>query len=217
MNDIPISYRKECQRKLVHLAGLWLPIAYVWMERGDMLLLVAALTVFTVLWDAGRHHLPWLERAFARCFGSLLRTHEQQRLSGASYVMLASLLTVWLFPKPFAITAIAILAVADTAAALVGRRWGRHKLTGGKSWEGTAAFFLSSVVTMLVIGYLAGRAGGMETVILFLLAAIPVSLAATFAELIAPFLKIDDNFTIPLAAGLMFQLVYGVVYGFRVM
>lgn len=46
--------------------------------------------------------------------------------------------------------------IGDAGAALVGTRWGKHKitgkfLTGKKSWEGTAAMFVCALVSVLVI------------------------------------------------------------------
>jgi phytol kinase len=49
---------------------------------------------------------------------------------------------------------LAVLTVADTAAALVGGRWGRHRfavIDGQKSGEGVVAFAVSSAVVTIVV------------------------------------------------------------------
>ena len=40
---------------------------------------------------------------------------------------------------------LAVLLTADAAAALIGRKFGKHKLVNGKSLEGTLAFILTGI------------------------------------------------------------------------
>jgi dolichol kinase len=65
-------------------------------------------------------------------------------------------LTGWLAGEPsFAwLTGIALLAVGDTAAALAGQRFGRHRYRsfgGGKSVEGSVAFLLAAAVMSIAL------------------------------------------------------------------
>ena len=88
-----------------------------------------------------------------------------------------------------------VLAVADPMAALIGRRWGRTRLCQGRSLEGTAAFVVSGmIITMAVLAifYPGLGLGAM------LLTAFLASLTGGIAELVSG--RLDDNFTIPLAA-----------------
>ena len=61
------------------------------------------------------------------------------------------------FGKPFiAATAIFMWGIGDAAAALVGVSFGKHKVhlklaDGKKSWEGTAAMFLVSLICGLAV------------------------------------------------------------------
>ena len=92
-----------------------------------------------------------------------------------------------LFPKPIAIAAIVYIIIGDTAAAIVGRMWGKHKLIGKKTYEGSLACLVSiSLVSFLI--------PNLPTPI-----ALAGALAATMAEALSG--KLDDNFTVQMVSG----------------
>jgi dolichol kinase len=133
----------------------------------------------------------------------MLREHEKdskkKNLSGASYVFLACTLSVLLFPKLFAITGIAVLILGDIAAALIGRKFGKHKFFF-KSLEGTAAFFVVSSIVILIIPKVEG-----------LLIEYFIGFAAVAVGALAENLSYgwaDDNLTIPISIGLTMALLY---------
>lgn len=54
---------------------------------------------------------------------------------------------------------ILVLAWGDAAAALIGRRWGRHRYRAGSGWrslEGSSAMLLVSIFAILVMGQIMG-------------------------------------------------------------
>lgn len=56
---------------------------------------------------------------------------------------------------------ILVLAWGDAAAALIGRRWGRHRYRVGSGWrslEGSLAMLLTSIVAIAVIGHFIAEA-----------------------------------------------------------
>ena len=87
------------------------------------------------------------------------------------------------------------MLTSDAAAALIGRKWGRHPAPNRKSWEGFAAFIL---VGYAAVGIVTALGGGPAV---FYAAGIPAVTAAAFAELFEKQLHIDDNFSIPLCVG----------------
>jgi len=122
----------------------------------------------------------------------MIRPHEKKNITGATYILGSSVITILLFDKPIAITAIAFIVLGDTAAAIIGRLWGKVKFKG-KSLEGSISFFLAcSVVALIVPG-------------------IPfwVKIAGAFTATIVEALisKIDDNLTVPIASGAIMQLI----------
>lgn len=109
--------------------------------------------------------------------------------------VISILLTILTFPKTIALIAILTLAIADPASAVVGIRFGRHRVVPDKSLEGSAAFFAATFAIALGLlrtapGVDVWQAAG---------AAGLVALAAAAFEMLP--LRLDDNLTIPLLVG----------------
>lgn len=182
----------ELLRKTTHLAGLFLPLIYIVLEKSTMLIIVGCLAGIAVIVE----FLKWVSvrfRAlFFRVFKSILRTHEQKgAITGATYYIVSILLCVFFFEKSIAIVCIFFIILGDTAAALVGRRWGRTKLIGNKSLEGSAAcFIICAVIALFWLNPIIGITG---------------AFVATIVELLP--LRIDDNLTVPLISGAAMQIM----------
>jgi dolichol kinase len=138
--------------------------------------------------------LRWRSKKVAvfinRIFGPLMRPSEQPKetrpvLNGATSILIAALLSVLIFPVKIAATAIAITVVADAAAALIGRQYGRKRFLGGHATRaGSAAFLISGTVVAVILG-------------LPPLLAVLVLVIATIVEALP--LPINDNIIVPLA------------------
>ena len=185
----------ELLRKTTHLAGFFLPLLYIVLERSTMLLIVGSLAGIAVIVE----FLKWVSERFRdlffRVFKSILRTHEQKgAITGATYYIVSILLCIFFFEKSIAIVCIFFIILGDTAAALVGRRWGRTRLIGNKSLEGSAAcFIVCTAITLLWLKQLNPVVG------------ITGAFVATLVELLP--LRIDDNLTVPLISGAVMQLM----------
>jgi len=98
-----------------------------------------------------------------------------------------------------------MLMVGDGAAAIIGRRFGKHRLSGSdKSWEGSVAFLLTAVlvalpltlpVLMNSLGHtpLSNLQIGMGALVSTVLEALPIPL--------------NDNVRVPVLAGLAMTFV----------
>lgn len=198
-----INYRDEIFRKLIHLCSLSIPVVYYFIPRNSALLILGIMTVIALFLDLGRYVSAAIGKLFYKFFGFLLRQHEldhkKRTLTGATYVLLSASICVLIFPKVIVVTAFAILIISDTLAALIGRRFGKHKFLL-KSLEGTLAFFLSGVLVVL-----------MSPKIAYLFSEYIIGIASTaFGAIIenVSFGLTDDNLVIPISIGLAMWLLY---------
>jgi dolichol kinase len=131
--------RREIYRKLIHVASVAVP-ALVWFApRGLAVAALGAAVVVALAVEWGRFRVRWFRYRFLSTTRTLLRSRERTGLAGATHMAIAYLLAVLLFPKSIAVAAMLYTALGDSSAALVGRRWGRHRTRWGKSWEGAFA------------------------------------------------------------------------------
>jgi dolichol kinase len=105
----------------------------------------------------------------------------------------------------------------DALAAIVGKRWGRHYYQigrGRRSFEGSAAMFIASLIAMLLtLLYVPGSAlSPLSTPISFtaaLLSSIAAAIVATLAEGVSP--HGTDNISVPLLAAAVIAGMLAVV------
>ncbi len=196
------TYTAEVLRKGIHLASLSIPVVYYFVSRETALTILVPLTLAFALTDIARLRLPPVAVLYERVFGFLLRRHERSdrggQLTGATYVLLSAILCILVFPKVIVITAFAILIVSDSAAALVGRKFGTRPFLK-KTAQGTLAFFLTAIAVVLLapkIVYLPS-----EYII-----GIAAALVGTLVE--ASGIGVDDNLTIPVSIGAVMWALY---------
>lgn len=198
-----IHYKDEILRKLIHLCSLSIPVVYYFIPRSVALVILGIMTAIALFFDLGRYLSSTIGKIFYSFFGFMLRQHEldhkKRNLNGATYVLLSAFICVLIFPKIIVVTAFAILIICDTTAALIGRRFGKHKFLF-KSLEGTLAFFLSGVVVVLLSPKIEYRFSEYMIGIV----------AAAFGAIVenVSFGLADDNLVIPISVGAAMWLLY---------
>jgi dolichol kinase len=205
-----IDFKGELLRKSIHLCSLSIPIIYYFITKEAALKILIPITIISIIIDFGRYFIPTLNTFIIKIFGFIMREHEndlrKKNLNGASYVFIAATLTLWIFPKIIFITAFAMLIICDTAAALIGRKFGKHKFLS-KSFEGTFSFFLFGIIVVLFTPKVEG-------VFLEFLFGIFAGAVGAIVENIS-YGWADDNLTIPISIGLtMWGLYYLFLPGF---
>jgi dolichol kinase len=199
-----IAYRQEIYRKLIHLSSVWMAAAMYFLPFGWVAPLFLLLLAANVLLEYG-HYKKWpaIHPLYQLCFGRMMRNSAGDgkfELSGSPYVLAAAFLTVLCFKPPVAVCAFTVMLSGDTAAALVGRKFGRKRFANGKSLEGALAFVAASILTLIVCDYIFAYPPQ-----LCLKGFIGIVLAAA-AEFYEKKLHVDDNFSIPLLVGAAMSL-----------
>lgn len=198
-----ISYRKELERKLIHLCALSIPITYTFLSTELILSIIIPLTLCFVILDLLSKKIKFIRLFVFKYFGRMLRSHETDKnivLNGASWVMISATLCIAAFPKIICITSFSIMIISDISAALIGRRFGKHKIYG-KSYEGCAAFILSAIVVVFITGI------NFQMPEYFFVFGIFASIVGAVVELYSTALYLDDNISIPIAIGSTFLLL----------
>jgi len=126
--------------------------------------------------------------------GRFAHPHEVWRVNSATWYVTA-LCGLAAIGEPMLIAlAVSILAFADPAAAIVGRRYGKRSLMNGRTAEGSAAF--------VVVGWLIGIITICGLFGVTMVDGVALSLAAVIPAAVAELLcrRVDDNLAIPLSA-----------------
>lgn len=154
--------------------------------------------------ETARHRLPAINQLCMSVLGRISHPHEAHRVNSSTWFC-TGLLVLALVGGPLAASVgVMVLGFADPAAAMVGRRFGRHRLASGRSVEGALAFVTVGAVvaalTLLMFG------GGL-TLGAVLAVAMVVGVVGAATELWSG--PLDDNFTIPVASGLVVLALLG--------
>ena len=178
--------------------------ALYFLPRPFCVILFGVMTVLTVIVEYAYYKkVPVITGCYGFFFGRMLRDYGNGKfhLSGGAPVLAAACLSAIYFERPYSALAMAVMLLGDTAAALIGRRFGKHRFFNGKSLEGTLAFITTGTAVVLIgfaaFGYPSWTvlAGGLLGVVL-----------AAALELFNCELQLDDNLSIPLAVGAGFLL-----------
>ena len=175
-------------RRVFHGAsGVLLAALVAWLGPGSRqvsVLLGGPLLVAATL-DLVRLRSPRVNTWFFRGLGALASPREARGVASSTWYLTGLLAVHLLFPSQVLVPSILVLALADPAAGVVGRLWGRRRLGAG-TVRGSTVFFLVS--TALLVPFLPTGA------------AVAAAVWVTFWEG-AP-IPADDNLIVPLATAL---------------
>lgn len=188
-------------RKAWHIGTVFL-MFLIWTLTPEMVsksILVIAWLAFVPL-DFLRHSSASLNEWVVHAFKPIMRQNEVKRLAGTTYLLSGVAVVVFFFPRPITSLTLLFLAFADPLASYFGIRFGRDKIFGHKSLQGTVAAYLVCASVSLI--YALSMNQPPDRAIVFSLVAGAVG---ALAELV-PVAKLDDNFTLPVfsAVGLYF-------------
>jgi glycerol-3-phosphate acyltransferase PlsY len=186
------------KRGLVHFTiGCGISITGLLLSHYMIILILAFLAVIWILVDLLRMRFAKLGVLFHSCFSAFLRDYERTRLTGATFLLIGSLLSFVVFDNQVAALSVSFLAVGDPLAHLV-----RDKLNKASTFNRYLAETSACIAGCVIVGFLLQHFSIMS-----------VNLAPMFAGAVIasavqgiPF-PIDDNLTIPLCSGVTMWLI----------
>ncbi|MCO4763032.1 MAG: hypothetical protein KC502_16060, partial [Myxococcales bacterium] len=193
---VPHNRPTNYARNAYHIGnGLMILLLIKYVLTPTTMIIVAGAfvaTAWSVEWI--RRFNPTLNRMMMRAFRDVAHPHEHYSINSATWMVTALLLISVLFSPVQCAIGVVVLGFADPAAAVVGRRFGRHKLRGSKTLEGTVAFAVAGAIVAMLTASLWGVTG-QPALMMALCAALPAAIAELYSGS-----GVDDNFSIPVIA-----------------
>jgi len=187
-----MALQLEIRRKLIHLTSISIPVGYLFIERDTTLVILAAVFVLSLSIEIGRLFIPRIRSRVHPMFSPIMRVAEERKLSGATYLLAGTWITIYFFEKDIAVIALLLVSISDAAAAIVGTAYGKIHLWQ-KTLEGSTAFFASTGLIMIAMRNLS-----VEQMLVALF-------TGTLVELLP--IPVNDNLTLPILTALAMQSV----------
>jgi diacylglycerol kinase (CTP) len=190
-------------RKIWHMLGVSvMALLYALLPYSVCLVLLGITWLLFVPFDFARQKNPKLNEKLIAWFKPIMREHEVDRPAGTSFLLTGVALVVLIFPKEIVLLTLLFLAFADPIASYFGIRFGRDKILGNKSLQGTgAAFFVCATITAL---FLLKNDLLVERVIMV---SVLGGVIGALSELI-PIGQIDDNLTLPVLSSVFLYVLF---------
>ena len=187
------SFKKEIQRKLIHLAVSLLIIIIIVLvsenlgKQVSLLLLVFLLIIFLLV-DYWRVELKNQVPVICHLF----RDKEKDKFGGQIFFLIGGIIVYSIFDFRIALAAVLMASFGDLAANLVGGGLGRIWITKNRNLEGILAEF----VVDLAIAYFL-----INNFYIILVMALTATLVETLVN------ELDDNLFIPVFSGFAGQII----------
>jgi len=187
-----MSFKSELYRKSIHIFSSIVPLFYAFSSKSLTLKILIPLALIFIMVEIIRFNINFINRIYIKILRDIMRVQEKKRFSGATYLLISSVLVIFFYDKSIAVACLLFLTLSDSAAALFGKRFGKIKIYN-KTLEGSLAFLLSSLIIVYFIkslNFITGVSG---------------AITATFVEI--TLINIDDNLAIPIISSFVMWLV----------
>ncbi|WFN37428.1 phosphatidate cytidylyltransferase [Methanomicrobium antiquum] len=173
---------KETYRQFSHLLFGLLICAFIYIAKTEVSIYTFIAVIFTgvIIADAISRGIN------VPLFSYLIKKLERDGSfpgKGALFFFVGVLFCLRFFGEDITITSIIVLSVLDSVSTVAGLNFGKHKIYGKKSLEGTVLGITASIFVLIFF--------------ISPITAVILSVIAGIAELISP---VDDNLTIPVVS-----------------
>lgn len=188
-----MRFGKELLRKLVHLLELPVILVYTLVARlyGDKLGILLLTVLLIILLEIEYIRLEY--KLKIPVVVDIIRRKERDNIAGNIFFISSTIICFAAYDYKIAVLALLLTVFGDLMAALIGIRFGKNKIFKNKTLEG----FMAGLIANLTVG--AVIMPGMSLVF------VPMAITASMVELWTG--KLDDNLTVPLAAGFVGQFI----------
>lgn len=193
-------------RKLFHI-GTILPFAILiffiddQIPRSFFIWAGAILFIVFAFFEYYRFKERKIQDTLMKNFSSLFKEKEKKKITSLIFGPVALIILVLFFSKFAIISAIWVGCVSDSVAALVGVKYGTKKNHLDKTWEGSAGYFVSAFILLILLNILLG--GPLAWFWL-----LGVALLAALVERVTSVL--DDNLVVPVVVAIAIELLYNI-------
>ncbi len=160
----------------------------------SMVATALAFAAFAWSCELSRRLSPAINTALMKAFKPFAHPHEHHSVNSATWIVTALLIIAALYAQPIACIGVVVVGFADPAAAIIGRRWGKTRLAGGRTLEGSLAFLAVGTVCTVALLMIYMPA------VTFAGAALVGLAAAGVGALAELYSRVDDNLSIPVAS-----------------
>lgn len=183
-------------RTVMRPLAIVFPMAYFYVDKSILLWIIGVIGLIFVIMDLARLGSKNINLFFQNKATKVYKKGEEKRFSSISLFFISSFLVILIFPKMIAILALSFLIFGDVFAKFFGLEYGRMKLFGEKTLEGSLAHF----TICLLVGYILWPYVGLSPVVI--LAGV---FSATISEALP--LGVNDNLSVSLISGAIMYIV----------
>jgi diacylglycerol kinase (CTP) len=193
-------------RRFYHMLGVGIISAfYFTLPRKEMLILFLGFTFICTSFDFLRLKSQKLNDSLMSTFGSFIRKSEVNGLTGMTYLTIGVTAIAVIFPKEIVGLSLLMLGVGDPMSSIFGIMYGKDRLVGKKTLQGTFAGFVAC--TLVSVVYFSATGQMNERIIL---ASLVAGLIGAISEL-TPVFGIDDNFTFPIMSACLLWVQFQIM------
>lgn len=188
----PTNYTRNVYHAANGVAVSWLILHLV--DPTGMVVVALGFAVAAWLAESSRRIWPGVNAVMMTVWGKTAHPHELKNVNSGTWIVTSMLVIALLYTPVVCAVGVVVCGFGDPAAAVVGRKFGRIHIKGGRTLAGTTAFVVVGAASaLLILTLYAPEIAWSKALIVATIA----GLTGALAELFAP---VDDNLSIPVVA-----------------